>query len=144
MKATAIRLALLGSLVTAGLGMAASAHAAGKAEAASYSVELKPMGAYKVGDEGQVELVLNTKSPYHTNKEYPYKFKTAGTDVKYSKDVFVRADGAFEEKRATFKIKFKPTKAGKAKVGGTFYLSSCSEANCVTDKVELDVEIDVK
>jgi hypothetical protein len=35
-------------------------------------------------------------------------------------------------------------KAGKYTIAGTFYLSVCSEANCIMDKAPLEVSVDVK
>ena len=64
--------------------------------------------------------------------------------VTFPKPVLQRADGSFEEKKGYFKVPFTAAKAGKVTIGGTLYLSVCSDANCIMDKVPLEVAVDVK
>lgn len=118
-----------------------------KAETDTYTAEIKAPGSYKAGAEGFVEVVLSTKGAYHTNAQYPYKFKAADPapdGISYPKPVLQRADGTFEEKRGQFKVPFTASKPGKYTVGGVFSLSVCSEANCIMDKVPLEISVDVK
>jgi hypothetical protein len=118
-----------------------------KAETENYVAEIRAGGSYKAGAEGTVEIVLTTKGVYHTNAQYPYRFKAADPapdGVTYPKPVLQRADGSFDEKKGTFKLPFTASKPGKYTIGGTFSLSVCSEANCIMDKVPLEVSIDVK
>jgi hypothetical protein len=118
-----------------------------KSETESYVAEIKPTGAYVAGAEGAVEVTLVPKGGYHTNAQYPYKFKVAdppADGVSYPKAVLQRADGAFEEKKGSFKVPFVVAKSGKSTVGGTLLLSVCSDANCIMDKVPLEVIVDVK
>jgi hypothetical protein len=118
-----------------------------KAETENYLAEIKAGGNYKAGAEGTVEVTLTPKGGYHTNAQYPYKFKAADPPpdgVTFPKPLLQRADGVFEEKRGSFKVPFTATKAGKATIGGTLYLSVCSDANCIMDKVALEVPVDVK
>ena len=118
-----------------------------KAETENYVAEIRANGGYKAGAEGTVEIVLTTKGAYHTNAQYPYRFKAADPapdGVTYPKPVLQRADGAFEEKKGSFKLPFTASKAGKFTIGGIFSLSVCSEANCIMDKVPLEVSVDVK
>lgn len=127
---------------------AASAVAAGpKAETENYVVEMKPTGTYKAGAEGTVEVTLSTKGEYHVNKQYPYKFKAADPapeGVSFPKPVLTRDDGKFDEKSGSFKVPFVAAKSGRAPIKGVFFLSVCSDANCVMDKVELALDVDVK
>lgn len=121
--------------------------AAAKAETETYVAEIKASGAYKAGSAGTVEVTLVTKGAYHTNAQYPYKFKVAEPapdGVTYPKPVLQRADGTFEEKKGSFKVPFTAAKSGKVTIGGTFSLSVCSEANCIMDKVPLEIAVDVK
>ena len=121
--------------------------AAAKSETDTYVAEIKAPGAYKAGSEGTVEVTLTTKGAYHTNAQYPYKFKVADPapdGVKYPKPMLVRADGTFDEKKGSFKVPFSAVKAGKVTIGGVFSLSVCSEANCIMDKVPLEISVEVK
>jgi hypothetical protein len=118
-----------------------------KAETDNYIAEIKASGDYKAGTEGTVEITLVPKGAYHTNAQYPYKFKVTDPPpdgVTFPKLSLVRADGTFEEKKGSFKLPFTAAKAGKVAIAGTFFLSVCSEANCVMDKVALEVSVDVK
>lgn len=120
---------------------------ANRAETENYIAEIKASGEYKAGAEGVVEVTLTTKGDYHINKQYPYKFKAADPapeGVTYPKPVLTRDSGTFDEKKGSFKVPFTVAKAGKATIGGTFYLSVCSDANCIMDKVALDLTVDMK
>jgi hypothetical protein len=130
-------------------GPAAStgAPSATRAETGSYLAEISAAETYKAGAEGTVSVFLSAKGDYHVNGKYPYKFKAADPPpegLKYPKPVLGRAEGAFEEKRATFKVPFTAKKSGKVSVGGTLHLSVCSETSCIVDKVLLETVVDVK
>jgi len=126
---------------------ATSAVGAGaKAETDNYIVEIKSDGSYKAGAEGNVLVTLTTKGDYHINKQYPYKFKAvdpAPEGVSFPKPVLTRDAGTFGEKDGSFKVPFVAAKSGRATIGGTFFLSVCSDANCVLDKVPLEVSVKV-
>jgi DsbC/DsbD-like thiol-disulfide interchange protein len=64
--------------------------------------------------------------------------------VTYPKPILQRADGTFEEKKGSFKVPFTAAKAGPVTIAGTLSLSVCSDANCIMDKVPLEVAVDVK
>ncbi len=116
-------------------------------DADNYVVEAKSTGPAKAGQESTIEISLTTKGDYHINKQYPYKFKTADPPpdgVTFPKPTLMRADGTFDEKTGKFKVPFVATKAGKATIGGTFSISVCSDANCIMDKQNIDVDVDVK
>jgi|SRR5689334_238464 len=117
-----------------------------KADAANYTVEMVATGAYKAGAEGAVQITIVPKGEYHMNAQYPYKFKAnAPADgLTYPKPMLQRADGKFEEKRGTFSVPFVAAKAGKVTVGGLLNMSVCSAANCIVEKVPLDLVVDVK
>ena len=118
-----------------------------KTDSDTFTAEIKVTTPYKAGAEGVVEVVLAPKGAYHTNAQYPYKFKAADPapdGVTFPKPLLARADGTFEEKKGTFKVPFVAAKAGKYTIGGMLHLSVCSEANCIMDKVALEVPVDVK
>ena len=121
--------------------------ASAKSETENYVAEMKAMGEYKAGAEGVVELTIETKGAYHMNDQYPYKFKAADPapeGLKFPKPILQRADGSFEKKKGSFKVPFVVSKAGRATVSGTLSLSVCSDANCIMDKVPLELAVDVK
>ncbi|MDI1445308.1 hypothetical protein [Polyangium sp. 6x1] len=118
-----------------------------KAESDTYAVEMKATGPYAAGKEGSLEITIVPKGAYHMNDQYPYKFKLvdpAPEGVTYPKPLLKREDGTFNEKKGSFKVPFVASRAGKAKIGGTLSMSVCSAANCVMEKVDLEVDVDVK
>ena len=128
--------------------VAETAHVASdRVEAEQYVAEIKLEGAYKAGAAGTVVVTLTSRGGYHTNSEYPYKFQLADPPpegVSYPKPVLQRVDGIFEEHRATFRAPFVASRSGLAKIGGKLFMSLCSEANCIIDRVPLEVDVDVK
>ena len=120
--------------------------AGARAETENYVAEIAPGGTYNAGAEGTVKVTIVAKGNYHINPQYPYKFKAttpAADGVSYPKPVLQRADGTFEQMRGTFQVPFVSSKAGKATVGGTLHLGVCTANNCITDKVTLEVAIEV-
>lgn len=118
-----------------------------KAETENYLAEIKATGEYKAGSEGALEITFSTKGDYHINEQYPYKFKAADPapdGVSFPKPILQRADGKFEAKKGSFKVPFVAAKSGKVTIGGTLSLSVCSAANCIMDKVPLELAVDVK
>ena len=127
--------------------VASPALAASKKDAQSYTVELKANGTYTKGAEGKLLLTLAPKAGFHVNPDYPAKLKLqdpAPEGLTFPKKILKKDDGKFEEKGATLDVPFVAAKAGKAKVAGTFQFSVCSEKNCFMEKVDLELEIDVK
>lgn len=118
-----------------------------KVEDAVYTLEMKPTGTYKVGQEGVVEVTLVSKGEYHINDKYPIKFKVteaAAEGVSYPKPLLKREDGVFEENKGVLKVPFVASKKGKTKVAGVLSFSVCSAANCLMQKQELEAVIDVQ
>ncbi len=130
-------------------GKDAPAHVAGAAkfDKDQYLVEMKTSGACSAGKECKVDISLKAKGEFHVNDKYPIKFKapdTAPEGVTFTKAVVKREDGTFKEKEGTLPVGFTIAKPGKAKIAGTFSFSVCSEANCVMDKLELELEVEAK
>jgi len=118
-----------------------------KAESDTFLVTMKATGPYAAGKEGTVEISIDPKGDFHINDQYPYKFKLvdpAPEGVTYSKPILKREDGKFDEKKGVFSVPFTAAKAGKAKIAGTLSMSVCSKASCVMEKVELELDVDVK
>jgi hypothetical protein len=122
-----------------------------------WSASIKPVGTYKVGDNS-FEIVLTTSGEFHVNDDYPTKFKTAEAPAnvtyptttlsrKDNKDAFTTdACKADKDHACTIHVKvpFKASKAGKVNVGGTLNIGVCSPANCLVEKIALDLDVDVK
>ena len=120
---------------------------ASKVDKDQYTVEMKTTGACSAGKECKVEIALAAKGEFHVNDKYPIKFKAPDSPpegLSFTKSVVKREDGKFEEKKGTLPVAFTIAKAGKVKVAGTFSFSVCSDANCVMDKVDLEVEVEAK
>ena len=128
----------------------ASATAEGEAGNSHYTTDkfelvLKPNGSYAKGQQGKVEIVLDAKPPFHVNKEYPYKFKAKeGPGVKYPKPVVGKDAAKLEEQRVTLPVEFVPESAGKHEVTGQFAFSVCTPENCLIEKRDLALVVDVK
>lgn len=118
-----------------------------KIEGEHYTIEMKPMGEYKAGQEAAVEVIIASKAGYHINAQYPYKFKVAEPapeGVTFPKPLLKREDGTFGEQRGSFKVPFTAAKSGKTKIAGVLSFSVCSEANCLMDRQALALDVDVK
>jgi len=111
----------------------------------TFQLKLQPTGAYKVGEEASVELVLDAKAPYKVNQEYPYSFalnESAGisfTSMKLKQDSV-----KLEDKRATMKVPFTPSEAGERTISGTFKFSVCTEEQCLIKKQDLALAVSVE
>lgn len=118
----------------------------GKLDEKNFSVEMKSMGPYKVGQQGTVEVVLEPKGEFHCNKEYPYKTKlgTAPAGITYPAPI-VKVDAiTVTPEKAVMKVPFTPDKPGEAKVSGNFFFSVCTAQQCVIENRELAVLVKVE
>ena len=116
-----------------------------------YAVDASAPGDCHVGADCAMTLRLAASSPYHINKEYPYKFvATPNAAAQFLGEAggatFSRASGAFQQQAeavATMTVRFKGAAPGLAPIGGTFKLSVCSDNECKveTQAVELLVPI---
>lgn len=121
--------------------------ASSKVDKDPYTVELKAPASCKAGSECKAEISLQAKLEFHVNDKFPIKFKGAdppGEGVSYTKGIVKKEDGKFGEKSGTLPIGFTVAKAGKARVGGVFSFSVCTETNCLMEKIEVEVEVEAK
>jgi hypothetical protein len=112
-------------------------------DAESYTVKITAPAGQAVGKESTAEIILAAKPGFHVNNEFPIKFTPGGSDGVDAKVVGKDAATVVPEK-ATIKVPFTPTRAGKGKLAGKLAFSVCSDSNCLMDKVELSVDVDVK
>jgi hypothetical protein len=125
----------------------APAAAAGqsKYDEGKFVLTLEPAGDVVAGKGGVVNVVLVANPPFHTNKEYPYKFKPKeGEGVKFPAPVVGKEVAKLETQRLTMPVTFSAEKAGKATVAGQFAFSVCTEETCLIEKRDLSLTIDVK
>jgi hypothetical protein len=111
----------------------------GKLDEKNFSLEMKASGPYKVGQPGNVEIVLEPKGEFHCNQEYPYKLKLgpAPDGLTYPQQI-VKTDAiTVEPTRAVMKVPFTANKPGEAKVSGNFYFSVCTSQQCVIENREM-------
>ena len=98
---------------------------------AKFTVEARPSGSYAAGKEGALEIVLDAKPPFHTNQQYPYKFKAKeGPGVKFPQPVVGKDAAKLEPQRVTMRVPF------------TF--SVCTDETCLMEKRDLSLVVDVK
>lgn len=118
--------------------------AASHFEAVEYELNIKSDGAYKAGQAGNVLITVHAKSPYHCNPEYPYKFKLdPAQGVKFASDVVHKDAVKVNGPHATMTVGFTPETTGKKTISGRFQFSVCSAANCLVERRNLKLDIDV-
>jgi hypothetical protein len=130
----------------------AEAPSAGSAAAASsrvsesqFELAIAPNGAYQAGKEGAVQIVLDAKAPFHVNDQYPIKFKVKeSAGVKYSAAVVGKDKATIEKMKATMPVAFVPESAGQRTVAGQLLFSVCTDENCLMEKRDLSLTVDVK
>jgi pyruvate/2-oxoglutarate dehydrogenase complex dihydrolipoamide acyltransferase (E2) component len=111
----------------------------------SFELVARPSGGYAAGQEGKIEIVLDAKPPFHTNKQYPYKFKTKeSAGVKFPQPVVTKDQAKLEEQKLTMLVPFVADSAGKKAVSGQFAFSVCTDETCLMEKRELTLVVDVK
>ena len=118
-----------------------------KAKAPEYTVEMRKVGTYKAKTEGKVELVVTPDGGYKVNKQYPMKFKVKepSEGITFAKNIVKEGDGgSITEKEGKLVFSFTPAAPGKAKVSGVLSFSVCSYKNCLMEKKELELAVDVQ
>jgi hypothetical protein len=110
-----------------------------------FELAIAPSGAYQAGKEGMVQVVLDAKPPFHVNDQYPIKFKAKeGPGVKFAAAVVGKDKAKVEKQKATMPVAFVPESAGQHTVAGQFLFSVCTDENCLMEKRDLSLVVDVK
>lgn len=118
--------------------------AASAFSAASYDVSMKAAGPYKAGQPGVVTIVLAAKAPYHCNDKYPYKLKLEDSPgVKYPDKLVSRDAVKVEHMQATMSVPFTPESPGTKTIAGKYLFSVCSAENCLVEKRDLKLDVNV-
>jgi hypothetical protein len=110
-----------------------------------FELALAPSGTYQAGKEGAALVVLDAKAPFHVNDQYPIKFKVKeGAGVKYAAAVVGKDKATVEKMKATLPVAFVPESAGQHTVAGQLLFSVCTDENCLMEKRDLSLTVDVK
>jgi hypothetical protein len=126
-------------------GTASAQAGASRYDEANFTVVARPSGAYAAGQEGALEIVLDAKPPFHTNQQYPYKFKAKeAPGVKFPQPVIGKDSAKLETQRLTMRVPFTPDGAGQRTVSGQFAFSVCTDETCLMEKRDLSLVVDVK
>ena len=126
-----------------GSGRAGAARA--KVSDPNFELMLKPEAAYRVGQQAQIQIVLEAKGVYKVNKDYPYKFKLQPSEgIQYADLVVGKKAVALETKRAIMTVRLTPAAKGKKRVSGRFFFSICTDEKCLIEKRDLSSHIEVR
>jgi hypothetical protein len=124
---------------------AQAAAAASKYTEAGFDLVLEPKGDYSAGKEGEADIVLSAKAPFHVNQQYPYKFKLKESPgLSFANMVVSKEAVKLEPARATLPVAFTPAAAGKHTVSGQLSFSVCTADQCMIEKRDLALEIEAK
>jgi hypothetical protein len=110
-----------------------------------FKLALEPGGDYQAGKEGIVTVTLSALPPFKVNDQYPHKFKAKDAPgVKFASAVFGKDKAKLEKQSLTLPVRFSPEKSGKVTVAGQFSFSVCTDENCLLEKRDLALTLDVK
>jgi hypothetical protein len=118
----------------------------GKGPAASadaFSVWLQSTSPLKAGQPAKLELILEAKSPFHCNTDYPHKLKldAAGANIRYPESE-VRGMHV-TPLRSVLEVPLVPQQAGITRVSGIAQFSVCNDAQCLIEKEPVSVDVEV-
>lgn len=114
-------------------------------EGGKFVLALEPGGDYAAGKAGVVTVTLTATPPFKVNVQYPHKFKAKEVaGVKFESAVVGKDKAKLEKQSLTMPVSFAAEKAGKVTVAGQFLFSVCTEENCLMEKRDLALTVDVK
>jgi hypothetical protein len=123
----------------------ASATPAPRFDEASFSLEMRKVGAYTKSAAAKVEVQLEAKAPYHVNEKYPIKLELAPTEgVKFDAETLGRDQVALQHQRAVMTVGFTPETAGAKTIAGKLKFSVCTQERCLMETRELALSVDVE
>ena len=107
----------------------------------SFTLTLNTVGTYSTKQPAEAQIVLEPKSGFKCNDEYPYKFKLKSVqDLRFSSGV-IRSDAMkVTKERGVMTLSFIPDSPGKKKLSGIFFFSVCTEDKCLIERRELAVD----
>jgi hypothetical protein len=101
---------------------------------------------YAAGELGQFEIVLEGRSGWHLNQEYPIAVELSGPDgVRFEKARLERGDAAeFGESKARFSVALTPNAAGEQPVRAQVAFAMCTDENCTMHDETLALVLPVR
>jgi len=125
---------------------AAAAEGKPRVEGQGFVVEVKPPADVAAGGEAAADVVLTATGEYHLNKDFPTALEiTPPAGVELAAAKLTIADAAsFEEKTATWKVKFTAKDAGDKKFAASFKFAVCTATTCDPKKEALGWTVAVK
>ena len=112
----------------------------------AFSLKMVPAGPYEAGKPAEVKVELSAKSGFKCNDQYPYKFKAKESPgVEFTEAVVKKDAMKLEGKnKGVMTVAFTPTSTGKKTVAGQFAFSVCTDEQCLVERRDLALDIDVK
>lgn len=109
-----------------------------------FSTWLEASSPLPVGAASNVDVVLIAKAPYHTNAEYPHKFKLgpAPAGLRYPEQVVKGMQ--VQPERGVLRVPVHAERPGPATITGTLSFSVCTEERCLVEKRELSLNLDAR
>jgi hypothetical protein len=116
-----------------------------KVETDSFTLNLRPAGAYAANQLGNFVVALEPKGHWHINQDYPISIKVkAPAGLELPKAELGKPDAAeFGEKIAKFDVPFTPKAAGPATVECEVSFAMCTPETCVPDTRTLALALPV-
>lgn len=89
----------------------------------------------------EARVILTALGDYHVNEKYPTKLVADATP-----GLKIDGTGSFspDGKTGTMALPFRASKAGTAKIAGTFKLSVCNEENCQIESPKIAFDVPVR
>lgn len=109
-----------------------------------FSLWLEAASPLAAGSASSVDVVLVAKAPYHTNAEYPHKFKLGAAPAGLSYPEAVVKGMDVKPDRSVLRVPVQAKQPGPATVSGTLSFSVCTEERCLVEKRDLSLALEVK
>ena len=109
-----------------------------------FSTWLEASSPLAAGSAASVDVVLVAKPPYHTNAEYPHKFKLSAAPPGLTYPEAVVKGMQVKPERSVLRVPVQAQQAGLATVSGTLSFSVCTEERCLVEKRDLSLALEIK
>lgn len=112
---------------------------------ASFDLTVEAPSDAEVGKPTTATVVLQAKSPYKVNQEYPIKLTLSESPgLSFPTSTVGKEAVTLEDKKALMKVQLTPKAAGTHTLAGRFAFSVCTDERCLIEKRDLAVPIVVR